>query len=1393
MKRIKMRNRILSLILTICVFAGTFLAFPINASAATADEHTVNATEISNEYMKATIQSDRFKLYTTGGDPDSDTDNNKKLLYDCTSHTIIRIGSSDYCFTPEGNIKRTPDGKSLYAVDTINGVKVEQYMSFVYNTYTLRYDAVEYKYVFTNVSATDKTAGTRIFFDTMLGSNDSAPFIINGEQVTTMRTYTGDNIPQTWQVLDSFVSPSIIAVGTFYNDISERPDKVQFLRYSNGSHNGWDCTANGGTIGDSAVNVYFDPDTLAPGESRTVKTYYGISRVPAAPAPDDDGELILLATPILELIPNADNTAYLGNPFTYNGFVTNEDNITYNNVTATINLPEGLSADRTSISLGNISPDATQSFAIAITADNRDTAATLTYSVTITADNLDEAITSEYAINLPALRHEHNFVQTGYVDSTCTEYGNISYVCSCGETKTTYLPSKMHHYESTVTVAATCTTPGIMTHTCSWCGNSYTTYIYAEHVYSVAEYVPATCTENGYYRYECESCDSYYIEDIPGSHSYDATVTKAATAEEDGEITYTCSICGHTYVETIPARESASILLVQDRLPWTESVNTLLLSRLLSNGYITGWDQTTTANFASVDLSAYNVIFVANDQSTATYNQLARFNECITDFARAGGVVVYGACDHGWAGGNISYALPGGVIKGNYYSYRNYIVNNTHNVVTGVLTDGKSLTDALLYSTYSSHTYFTNLPEDTVTILADSNGRPTLVEYPLGDGYIIASGLTWEYTYVRDFVAGTSFAKCVYDDLLVHAALMSDPCEHEYGEGTVIDPTCTEDGYTLRTCTLCGATRRDDFTDALGHDFGEWVVVSDPTYVAAGLKEKNCSRCDAVIEEIIPMIDGPVIRVEAPTDTVILGQEITFILTIENLDPIKSMAVTPHFDSGIFEFVSATWLQDAFLQSIEAETLRSVSAWTESTDANGDMFAIVLRAKSLTDATSVNFTLLVQNGEEMYELPVIAETITVISCPHTSFSYETINNNVHACICDNCGYTEIANHNFADAWVSNDDSHWHECTLCGGQNDATSHIYDGVCDDTCNICEHVRMVANIFVSVDSYENIKSGSIEITFDNDAIEIVSGEWLIPGAFMTDFNSANARGVFAFTDPALISGNIFNLSVKGIDPARWALALAEMSITVTLVDEIGTETGIVLSSEDINISLLYCHDFSAHVATDEYFKEGATCTVAAVYYVSCSVCGEKGEDTFTYGDTLPHTYSEVWTIDESGHWHECTICGHDDVKAAHEYDNACDADCNVCGNGRIPPHDFDIVWSNDDDNHWHECTLCDAISDLEAHEFSGDTRCDICEYHRYLLGDADNDDDVDSDDAIYLLYHIFFFEDTGEYPVVQRCDFNGDYEVDSDDAIYLLYHIFFFEDTGEYPLYDMPIVLD
>lgn len=81
----------------------------------------------------------------------------------------------------------------------------------------------------------------------------------------------------------------------------------------------------------------------------------------------------------------------------------------------------------------------------------------------------------------------------------------------------------------------------------------------------------------------------------------------------------------------------------------------------------------TTSEFLNVNLEEYGVIVFGNDQPFSTYDNYKEFKEYMELFASIGGVIVFGACDDGWADGIMTSELPGGVTKNNHYEYRNYI------------------------------------------------------------------------------------------------------------------------------------------------------------------------------------------------------------------------------------------------------------------------------------------------------------------------------------------------------------------------------------------------------------------------------------------------------------------------------------------------------------------------------------------------------------------------------------------------------------------------------------------------------------------------------------------------------------------------------------------------
>jgi hypothetical protein len=104
-------------------------------------------------------------------------------------------------------------------------------------------------------------------------------------------------------------------------------------------------------------------------------------------------------------------------------------------------------------------------------------------------------------------------------------------------------------------------------------------------------------------------------------------------------------------------------------------------------------------------------------------------------------------------------------------------------------------------------------------------------------------------------------------------------------------------------------------------------------------------------------------------------------------------------------------------------------------------------------------------------------------------------------------------------------------------------------------------------------------------------------------------------------------------------------------------------------------------------------------------CNICGEARESAkhnYTSVVTKPTCTTEGYTT------HTCSACGESyvDSKTAalgHKYDNACDADCNVCGEKRTPAeHKF---------GDWIETKKA-----TETEEGEEKRVCSVCGYEEY-----------------------------------------------------------------------------
>lgn len=70
---------------------------------------------------------------------------------------------------------------------------------------------------------------------------------------------------------------------------------------------------------------------------------------------------------------------------------------------------------------------------------------------------------------------------------------------------------------------------------------------------------------------------------------------------------------------------------------------------------------------------------------------------------------------------------------------------------------------------------------------------------------------------------------------------------HDY-ETTIIQPTCTKLGYTLKACRHCGLTRKFNYKEPLGHVYDS-EVIAEPTHTEAGMTVHTCLECGDIYEE----------------------------------------------------------------------------------------------------------------------------------------------------------------------------------------------------------------------------------------------------------------------------------------------------------------------------------------------------------------------------------------------------------------------------------------------------------------------------------------------------------------------------------------------------------------
>jgi len=370
---------------------------------------------VENIYLKLTVNDEnnvdhasRFSLRTTGGAPDNPNDDNQLLLYGYddpwSSFTTVRIEGVDSTYGVDGCVySEIPTTGPDYIRSTClyDTVQVIQKLTFVQNPQTGRDDILEIRYIIKNTGQTSKSVGLREELDTMLGANDGAPFQVPGTgAVTTETEFSGASVPDYWIAFDSLSDPTVLSQGTLRGGDATPPDRIVFADWEGIRSATWDYTIDPlrAVTGDSAVGLYWYPETLDPDDEVEYVTYYGLSSL--TQDIEEDMSLSVSAPLYLDVV----NYQYSPNPFTVTAFVQNMKEVTINGVSTTITLPSGLtlaSGSATQV-IGTLDPDEIGSVNWQVLAADQATETTLTYTVSAIATDISEKTVTK-SITLPAL------------------------------------------------------------------------------------------------------------------------------------------------------------------------------------------------------------------------------------------------------------------------------------------------------------------------------------------------------------------------------------------------------------------------------------------------------------------------------------------------------------------------------------------------------------------------------------------------------------------------------------------------------------------------------------------------------------------------------------------------------------------------------------------------------------------------------------------------------------------------------------------------------------------------------------------------------------------------------------------------------------------------------
>ena len=537
------------------------------------------------------------------------------------------------------------------------------------------------------------------------------------------------------------------------------------------------------------------------------------------------------------------------------------------------------------------------------------------------------------------------------------------------------------------------------------------------------------------------------------------------------------------------------------------------------------------------------------------------------------------------------------------------------------------------------------------------------------------------------------------------------------------------------------------------------------------------------------------------------GQSADIDITITNApDMVTSLAVRITYDEEIIDITQGQiTAHDAFLSSFDAdEILQGVAAWVDAVDLNNTKIcSFTISSLKACEETNITCTVMVDFRDGMRQES--EHVLTISTCRHTNRQLVTHNATHHISECTDCTYSEEIAHNF-DLKIINDiyieheadcltpDTYYLSCECGAASADSSLVFTDG--EALGHSCEHYTYNNDATCTENGTETgpcircsvpMTRESADTALGHNHIAVITPPTRDDRGYTTytctrcddsyvddyvpaigyDFGDMNKDGYVTVEDPVLLHNHINN------------------SEDYPLAEDRDTDINNdgVTNKADVEYLIKYL------LYPDEYplEKEGAlipvlpeTTTVSS----DRSILLTAGKQEVTQGQQITVTVSISGEnmLDIIGFTivYDNTVFELTDASPVAQF--AGDVWCFDAENNLY------LVTNTDENLSGNLFTFTLKAKEGAAEGISNISVTPVVKNDNNVLqttvtatqvnvidvvrGDVNGDTAVTSDDAVYLLRHIFM---PNFYKINQSGDMNADGTLSSADAVYLLRHIF------------------